>query len=62
MRQIEGLIALLPGVGSSEGEQEERIRVLEGELQGWLGEREEAEGRRLEALGKVEGVLQRVKR
>ncbi|KAL4879097.1 mediator complex, subunit Med21 [Aspergillus karnatakaensis] len=56
-QQIEYLISVLPGIGSSEAEQERRIRELEGELRSVEAEREKRV-RELRVLRKrVEGVL-----
>ncbi|PYI17169.1 putative RNA polymerase II transcription mediator complex subunit Srb7 [Aspergillus violaceofuscus CBS 115571] len=56
-QQIEYLISVLPGIGSSEAEQERRIKELEGELRRWEGVR----GERMQELkalrGRLEGVL-----
>ncbi|KAK2791029.1 RNA polymerase II mediator complex subunit [Emmonsiellopsis sp. PD_33] len=56
-QQIEYLISVLPGVGSSEKEQEERIRRVAGELRVVEGERRRRR-REMRRLGeRVEGVL-----
>ena len=61
-RQIEELIGGIVGVERGREEQEERIRGLEGELQGAIGEREGAERERGEWVGRVEGLICSVRR
>ncbi|PYI07588.1 hypothetical protein BO78DRAFT_366277 [Aspergillus sclerotiicarbonarius CBS 121057] len=61
-QQIEYLVSVLPGIGSSEEEQERRIRELEGELRVVEGEREKRRrelGELRRRLGGVLGVLER---
>jgi len=61
-QQIEYLISVLPGIGSSEAEQEARIRELEKELRAAEEERER-KARELRKLGrKLERVLGAVER
>ncbi|OJJ96491.1 hypothetical protein ASPACDRAFT_63412 [Aspergillus aculeatus ATCC 16872] len=56
-QQIEYLISVLPGIGSSEAEQEHRIRELEGELRRWEGVRGERMLQLKALRGRLEGVL-----
>ncbi|RAK73592.1 uncharacterized protein BO72DRAFT_480143 [Aspergillus fijiensis CBS 313.89] len=56
-QQIEYLISVLPGIGSSEAEQERRIRELEGELRRWEGVRGERMLQLKALRGRLEGVL-----
>lgn len=61
-QQIEYLISVLPGIGSSEAEQEARIRELERELRA-VEEERERKARELRRLGrKLEKVLGAVER
>jgi len=61
-QQIEFLISRLPGIGSSEAEQESRIRELEAELRAVKNERER-KARELKRLGRrLEKVLGTVER
>jgi mediator of RNA polymerase II transcription subunit 21 len=52
-QQIEILIKALPGIGTSEKEQQERLKVLEAELK-------EAEKERVAVVKEKEEVLQRL--
>lgn len=61
-RQIEFLIWSLPGVETSEKEQEARIRELEGELQGAEEERRRAVEEMEDWRERLEGVLGGVRR
>jgi mediator of RNA polymerase II transcription subunit 21 len=56
-QQIEYLISRLPGIGSSEAEQEARIRELEGELRHVLVERERKAQELKKLAKKLETVL-----
>ncbi|KAI9846600.1 MAG: RNA polymerase II mediator complex subunit [Sclerophora amabilis] len=59
-QQIEYLISVLPGIGTSEKEQEERIRVLEGELKEAEEQRRKVGEERERLVERVEGVITRV--
>lgn len=61
-RQIEELVRGIVGVERDREEQEERIRGLEGELQGAMAEREAVERERGEWVGRVEGLICSVRR
>ncbi|KAI9731156.1 MAG: RNA polymerase II mediator complex subunit [Cirrosporium novae-zelandiae] len=61
-QQIEKLIARLPGIGSSAKEQEDRIRVLEAELQEAEEERIKAAGEREDVLARLDEVVRGVRR
>ncbi|KAI9760392.1 MAG: hypothetical protein M4579_001688 [Chaenotheca gracillima] len=56
-QQIEYLISVLPGIGTSENEQKERIRELEDELREAERERREVGKEREELIERVEGVI-----
>lgn len=55
MKEIEGLVGALPGLGESEEGQRERMRVLDERLR-------EVEGERVKAVGEREGALKSVDR
>ena len=61
-KQIETIIATLPDIGRSEGEQEARIRELEVELQEVEGERAGLVAMKEELLGRVDQVIGSIKR
>lgn len=56
-QQIEYLISVLPGIDSSEKQQEERIRELEKELQEVENRREEKRSELREEKRRLESVL-----
>lgn len=56
-QQIEYLITRLPGINSSEAEQEGRIRELERELRGVEGERDTKARELRHLLKRLEGVM-----
>ena len=60
-QQIEALIGSLPGIGTSEREQEERIRELEAQLRAVEGERVEAAREKRELLRRLDEVIVGVK-
>lgn len=53
---------MLPGIGTSEREQEERLRVLRRELSDAEVERRAAVREREEVLARLEGLIGRVRR
>ncbi len=61
-QQIEYLISVLPGIGTSEREQEERLRELERELKMAEEERLQAVKEREEALEKLDRVIRGIRR
>lgn len=61
-QQIEYLISVLPGIGTSEKEQEERLNRLQGELRAAEEERRRAVAEREEVLGRLEGLIMGVRR
>lgn len=61
-QQIEVLISTLPGLDSSERDQERTIRGLEEELRVADAQREEALGEKREVLAKLDAVLRAVRR
>lgn len=60
--QIEELVRGIVGVERDREEQERRIGVLEGELQGAIGERERVERERGEWVERVQGLICSVRR
>ncbi|PNS17001.1 Mediator of RNA polymerase II transcription subunit 21 [Sphaceloma murrayae] len=61
-QQIEYLIKVLPGIGNSEKEQNERIEKLDGELREIEGERKEAARERDQMKGLIEGLVKGMRR
>lgn len=61
-QQIEYLIGKLPGLGSSEVEQEARIKELEGELREMGAERERVREELKGMVRRVEGVVMKAGR
>ncbi len=61
-QQIEYLISVLPGIGTSEKEQEERLRELERELKVAEEERLQAVREREEVLEKLDRVIRGIRR
>lgn len=55
--QIEQLVSELPGIGTSEEQQERRIRELEGELREMEGRRREKRREMRALVGRLEGVI-----
>ncbi|KAF2732719.1 hypothetical protein EJ04DRAFT_535870 [Polyplosphaeria fusca] len=56
-QQLEYLIERLPGIGTSERQQVERMRELEGELEGLEGERQRAVEEKASMARKIEGLV-----
>ncbi|KAI9880120.1 MAG: RNA polymerase II mediator complex subunit [Pleopsidium flavum] len=61
-QQIEYLISVLPGIGTSEKEQEDRLKVLERELKEAEEERVKAAREKEQVLEKLDRVIRGVRR
>jgi len=61
-QQIEYLISVLPGIGTSQREQEERLKVLEAELRVAEEERAKAVREKEEVLERLDRVIRGVRR
>ena len=61
-KQIELLILSLPGIGVSEGEQQERLRVLEKELQEAEVERRQAVMQKEDMVERLDNVIRCIRR